>query len=62
VTPDFCEDTITYTCEGVTGPDAAGNIITYAAGTYPNTLCTLAANELSGSATAAQYTGTTAAT
>jgi len=41
VTPDFCEETITYACISVTGPDGAGGTKTFTGTEYPNTLCTL---------------------
>ena len=41
ISPDFCDDTVIYTCTGVTGPNSSGTTVTYAAGTYPGDLCSL---------------------
>jgi len=41
ISPDFCDDTVTYTCTTVTGPDGSGGTTTYTAGSYPFSLCTI---------------------
>ena len=45
VSPDFCEETITYACIGVSGPDGSGGTTTFTGTEYPNTLCSLDAED-----------------
>ena len=55
ISPDFCDDTVTFTCTGVTGPDGSGGTTSYAAGTYPFSLCTITNDELTVSAGPSNY-------
>lgn len=41
ISPDFCDQTITYECTQVTGPNVDGEIITYTGFSYPKELCAL---------------------
>ena len=60
ISPDFCDDTVIYTCSSVTGPDSSGTTVTYAAGTYPGDLCTLnGENKLIVTAGPTNYLSTT---
>ena len=57
VEADFCLDTLTFACTGVSGPDGSGGTKVYnIAGTdYPATLCSLTSNVLTVSAGPDQY-------